>query len=179
VYEGGTRVCACVAWQGHIKAGSAIAQPMHMVDWYPTLLKLAGASLDQKLPLDGRDILPVLTEGAASPHEEILLNTSPRAGALRVGDWKLVLNGSIGTAEDDDESPVPARGKKAARRKQPPKVELFNLAQDLSEKHDLAAENPDKVKELQARYDVFAKEAAKPGNLPKVPGYTAPKVYGE
>ena len=179
VYEGGTRVCACVAWQGRIQPGSAIAQPMHMVDWYPTLLKLAGASLDQKLPLDGCDILPVLTQGKPSPHEEILLNTSPRAGAIRVGDWKLVLNGSVGSSEEDDESPSPARGKQAARRNQPPKVELFNLAQDLSEKHDLAAENPDKVKELRARYDTFAKQAAKPGNLPRAPGYTAPKVYGE
>ena len=179
VYEGGTRVCACVAWQGRIQPGSAIAQPMHMVDWYPTLLKLAGASLDQKLPLDGCDILPVLTQGKPSPHEEILLNTSPRAGAIRVGDWKLVLNGSVGSSEEDDESPSPARGKQAARRNQPPKVELFNLAQDLSEKHDLAAENPDKVKELRARYDAFAKQAAKPGNLPRAPGYTTPKVYGE
>ena len=58
-------------------------------------------------------------------------------------------------------------------------MELFNLAQDLSEKHDLAAENPDKVKELRARYDAFAKQAAKPGNLPRAPGYTTPKVYGE
>jgi arylsulfatase A-like enzyme len=179
VYEGGTRVCACVAWQGHIKPGTAIAQPLHMVDWYPTLLKLGGASPDQKLPLDGRDILPVLTLGKRSPHEEILLNTSPRAGAIRVGDWKLVLNGSIGTAEEDDESPAPARGKKAARRNQPPKVELFNLAQDLSEKHDLAADNPEKVKELRARYDALAKQAAKPGNKPRPPDYTAPKVYGE
>ena len=137
-----------------------------MVDWYPTLLKLAGASLDQKLPLDGRDILSVLTHGKPSPHEEILLNTSPRAGAIRMGDWKLVLNGSLGTAEEDDERPSSARGKKAAQRNRPLKVELFNLAQDLSEKHDLAAENPDKVKELRARYDAFAKQAAKPGNLP-------------
>src|SRR5664279_2270085 len=61
VYEGGTRVCACVAWQGRIQAGTAIAQPLHMVDWYPTFVNLAGASLDQKLALDGRDILSVLT----------------------------------------------------------------------------------------------------------------------
>ena len=179
VYEGGTRVCACVAWQGHIKAGTAIAQPLHIVDWYPTLLKLAGASVDQKLPLDGRDIWPVLTQGKPSPHDEILLNTTPRAGAIRVGDWKLVINGATGTAEEDDESPPPAGGKKAARKNQRPGVELFNLTQDLSEKHNLAAANPEKVKELRARYDALAKQAAKPGNQPKPPGYTSPKVWGE
>ena len=179
VYEGGTRVCACVACQGQIKPGSAVAQPLHMVDWYPTLLKLAGASVDQKLPLDGRDIWPVLTQGAPSPHDEILLNTTPRAGAIRAGDWKLVINGATGTAEEDDESPVPAQQKKAARKNRAPRVELFNLAQDLSEKHNLAAEQPEKVKDLRARYDALAKQAAKPGNQPKPPNYSAPKVWGQ
>jgi arylsulfatase A-like enzyme len=143
------------------------------------LLKLAGASVNQKLPLDGRDIWPVLTQGKPSPHDEILLNTSPRAGAIRVGDWKLVINGATGTSEEDDESPAPARRKKAARQNQPQKVELFNLAQDLSEKHDLSAEKPEKARELRARYDALAKQAAKPANAPKPPGYTPPKVWGE
>ena len=150
-----------------------------MVDWYPTLLKLAGAAVDQKLPLDGRDIWPVLTDGKPSPHDEILLNTSPRAGAIRVGDWKLVINGAIGTNEEDDETPAPAARKKAARKNRPPGVELFNLAQDLSEKHDLAAAQPEKVKDLRAHYDALAKQAAKPGNQPKPPGYSAPKVWGQ
>jgi arylsulfatase A-like enzyme len=179
VYEGGTRVCACVAWQGRIKPGTAVAQPLHMVDWYPTLLKLADASVDQKLPLDGRDIWPVLTQDKPSPHDAILLNTSPRAGAIRVGDWKLVINGATGTSEEDDESPAPARRKKAARENPLPRVELFNLAQDLSEKHDLSAENPEKVKALRARYDALARQAAKPGNHPKPADYTAPKVWGQ
>jgi len=41
------------------------------VDWYPTLLKLAGATLDQALPLDGRDAWPTIARGERSPHEEI------------------------------------------------------------------------------------------------------------
>jgi len=179
VYEGGTRVCACVAWPGRITPGTVVEQPLHMVDWYPTLLKLAGASVDQKLPLDGRDIWPVIAQGKPSPHDEILLNTTPRAGAIRVGDWKLVLNGATGTAEEDDESPAAAKRKRGARKNQPPGVELFNLAQDLSEKHNLAAAQPAKVKELRARYDALASQAAKPGNQPKPPGYTAPKVWGQ
>jgi arylsulfatase A-like enzyme len=179
VYEGGTRVCACVAWPGRIKAGSVVKEPLHVVDWYPTLLKLAGASLDQKLPLDGCDLLPVLTQGKPSPHDEILLNAAPRGGAIRVGDWKLVINGVTGTGEQDDETPAPAKRKKAARKDPPPGLELFNLAQDLSEKQNLAADKPEKVKELRARYDAFAKQAAKPGNQPKAPDYTAPKVWGE
>lgn len=179
VYEGGTRVCACVAWQGHIKPGSALAQPLHMVDWYPTLLKLAGAPLDQKLPLDGRDMLAVLTQGAPSPHDQILLNTTPRGGALRVGDWKLVVNGAVGTGEDEEKTPAPAKRKKGKKQPERAGVELFNLAQDLSEKHNLAAERPEKVKELRALYDALAKQAARPGNQPQTADYKAPKVWGE
>jgi len=179
VYEGGTRVCACVAWPGQIKPGSVVNEPIHIVDWYPTLLKLAGASVQQKLPLDGRDILPVLTQGKPSPHAEILLNTSPRGGAIRFGDWKLVVNGAAGTGEPEEQPAAPAKRKKAARKAQSPEVELFNLAQDVSEKQNLAAEKPEKAKELRARYDAFARQAAKPGNQPKAPGFTSPKVWGE
>ena len=45
LYEGGVRVAAFAAWPGHIPAGSVVNQPLHVVDWYPTLLGLAGASL--------------------------------------------------------------------------------------------------------------------------------------
>src|SRR5262249_39256416 len=58
IYEGGIRVCACVNWPGQIPAGKTVDEPVHAVDWYPTLVKLAGGSLEQKLPLDGRDIWP-------------------------------------------------------------------------------------------------------------------------
>lgn len=179
VYEGGTRVCACVAWQGRIKPGSTIAQPMHMVDWYPTLLKLAGASLDQKLPLDGRDILPVLTQGKPSPHEEILLNTTLRGGAIRVGEWKLVVNGAVGVGEEEQAALPQKKKKRAAGKQSAPGVELFNLTQDLSEKRNLAAEQPEKVKELRARYNALADQAAPPGNQPQAADYKAPKVWGE
>src|SRR5262249_46737815 len=96
LYEGGTRVAAFATWDGYIRAGSQVNAPLHMVDWYPTLLKLAGASLAQPLPLDGRDAWPTITEGRPSPHEEILLNTTPNQGAIRMGDWKLILNGHRG-----------------------------------------------------------------------------------
>src|SRR5262249_40659760 len=53
LYEGGVRVAACVNWPGRLKPGTVIDQALHIVDWYPTLLKLVGASLTQKLALDG------------------------------------------------------------------------------------------------------------------------------
>ena len=90
-----------------------VTEPMHMVDWYPTLLKLAGAKAEQKLPLDGLDIWPTLTQGKPSPHEAILLNTTPTSGAVRAGDWKLVVK----NGEDDFDAREPARkrGQEMAR----------------------------------------------------------------
>jgi arylsulfatase A-like enzyme len=116
LYEGGIRVCAFATWAGHIPAGSTIHEPIHMVDWYPTLLKLAGASLSQERPLDGLDIWPTLTQGKPSPHSEILLNAEPNRGAIRVGDWKLVINGKRRGAdlELDDEIAAERKGQPAS-----------------------------------------------------------------
>jgi arylsulfatase A-like enzyme len=153
LYEGGVRVAALANWPERIKAGTVVEQPLHMVDWYPTLLKLAGASLEQKLPLDGRDAWPTISAGRPSPHAEILLNSTPSNGAIRAGDWKLVLNGEV--------------------------VELFNLAQDPSEKNNQATANPAKVKELRARYEALARQAVAPKQAPKARDFKTPAVWGE
>src|SRR6185436_3129358 len=86
-YEGGIRVCAFATWPGHLPAGTTNKAPLHVVDWYPTLLKLAGAYARQKLPPDGLDIWPVVAQGAKSPHDAILLmGTAPGRAAVRLGD---------------------------------------------------------------------------------------------
>jgi arylsulfatase A-like enzyme len=181
LYEGGTRVAAFATWEGHIKPGSVVNEALHVVDWYPTLLKLAGASADQKLPLDGKDAWPTIAEGKPSPHTEILINTTPKNGAIRVGDWKLVLNGkvAIGDGEQDGETVQPRRAKKAAAVANDEQVELFNLAEDPYEKSNLAATRPDKVKELRARLAVFTAAAVAPKAGPAPRNYKAPKVWGE
>ena len=152
IYEGGVRVCACVNWPGHIPVGT-INEPLHAVDWYPTLVKLAGGSLDQKLPLDGLDIWPVLAHGAKSPHDALLLcGTRPGQAAIRMGDWKLLKGANDKDAEED-----PTDGSADG------KVALYDLATDLGEQKNLAAEQPEKVKELRARLDAMMKTAVAPG----------------
>jgi arylsulfatase A-like enzyme len=139
IYEGGIRVCAFVNWPGRIPAGKTIDEPLHAVDWYPTLAKLTGATAEQKLPLDGLDIWPVLTNGAKSPHEALVLCGTERGqAAIRMGDWKLL----VGAGDAD---------------------QLYNLAQDLGEEKNLASEKPEKLKELRARYDAMMKTAVMPG----------------
>ncbi|MES2438008.1 MAG: arylsulfatase [Verrucomicrobiota bacterium] len=171
VYDGGVKVAAFATWPAKIKAGSSISTPIHVADWYPTLLKLAGASTEQKLPVDGRDILPVLTEGSTIPDREILINTNPRGGAIRIGDWKLVVNGGARIAEDEGES---KEGKPEKGR-----IELFNLAQDISEKNDISAANPEKVKQLHERYKVLAAQAIPPKSEAKPAGFKSPSVWGQ
>jgi len=161
LYEGGVRVVACAAWDGHIAPGSVVKETLHMVDWFPTFVRLAGGSLEQKHPLDGRDAWPTITQGKPSPHDVILLNTVAREGAVRAGDWKLVRNGSSDDAEESQDKKT-REEKRAEQAKAPDKVELFNLARDPSETTDLSASEPEKVKELGARLDVFAKEAVPP-----------------
>ncbi|MEM6470618.1 MAG: sulfatase-like hydrolase/transferase [Planctomycetota bacterium] len=59
VYEGGIRVPAIVRWQGVTKLGTRIDTPLHIVDWFPTLINLSGQSIDSAEKLDGRDLLPI------------------------------------------------------------------------------------------------------------------------
>jgi arylsulfatase A-like enzyme len=143
-----------------------------MVDWYPTLVKLAGGTLDGSQPLDGRDAWPAITAGASSPHDAILLNSTPNGGAIRVGDWKLVVNGD----KSDESDPNTGKpGKKQSRET----VELFNLADDPNEKQNLADDESAKVAELRSRLDALAREAVAPKQAPPPKGFKTPAVWGE
>lgn len=170
LYEGGIRSCALAAWPGHIKPGTVIREPLHIVDLFATFVKAAGGSTEQKLPLDGRDIMPVLTEGKPSPHEDILLNATVPGGegALRMGDWKLVVNGRDAVSESHDhETGERKKADKPARKERggEKKVELFNLRDDPGETKDLAASQPEKLAELRQRFETYEKAAVKPLQL--------------
>jgi arylsulfatase A-like enzyme len=170
LYEGGVRVAACAAWDGHIKPGSTVSEPLHIVDWYPTLVKLCGGKNEQKLPLDGLDIWPTLTEGKRSPHDAILLNTTPNTGAIRAGDWKVIV--SIGVDSRDG-------GGGTAKTFDREVIELFNLKDDPYEKTNLADRNPDKAKELKGVLARYAKQAVPPKVRPRPKDFVSPKVWGE
>ncbi|MGH0030363.1 MAG: arylsulfatase B [Myxococcota bacterium] len=162
VYEGGVRVPAFVRWPAALEGGRHYAHPLHVVDLYPTLVELAGGSLDQALPLDGVDVAPALTRDEPLPPRDLLVNASPAMAALRSGDWKLVVKHG------------PRR-----RRGGEPTVELFDLARDPGETRDLAAERPEVAARLRAvlqRYEDAAVPPLKPGPVPK--DFRAPAVWG-
>lgn len=177
VYEGGVRVPAVVAWTGKVKAGAIVDTPLHMVDWYPTLLTLAGASLAQKLPLDGRDAWPAITQGAPTPHADILFNVTRTGGAVRAGDWKLVVNGNV--ADGEDAEPGAKKKAKKAGAGGPPLLELFNIRTDPYEKSNVAAQHPDVVKDLQGRLTAYTQAAVPAKQAPAPAGFKVPAVWGE
>ena len=139
LYEGGTRVPALANWPGHIKPGGEIKDMIHIVDMFPTLTKLAGAPAGKGKPLDGLDVWPALSEGKPSGRNELVYNIEPFNAAVRQGDWKLLWKAVL-----------------------PSKIELFNIAEDPNEKTNLAVQQPDKVKQLQARIEKLAGEAVQP-----------------
>lgn len=176
LYEGGVRVVALAVWEGRIPPDTIVDVPLHVVDWYPTVLGLAGASLAQALPLDGRDAWPAIAEGSPSPHEEILLNAAPGGGAIRVGRWKLIVHGEGADAEEEPASVEPRRPRGRSGRKA---VELFDLDQDPREQANVASKHPDEVARLQARYEELLAQSVPPLSTPRPADYRPPKVWGQ
>ena len=111
--------------------------------------------------------------GDASPHAEILNNAAPMSGAIRAGNWKLVLNGDGFGAEVNR---LEQTGQIAAVAT---KIELFDLAADPGERRNLAEVHPEKVKELRARYQALADQAVPPKLGPRDPNFKTPSVWGE
>lgn len=47
---------------GACSLGTTITEPMHIIDWYPTLINLAGGKINQATPVDGKDVWPMITQ---------------------------------------------------------------------------------------------------------------------
>jgi arylsulfatase A-like enzyme len=167
LYEGGIRVPAVMSWKGKLTPGAVVDAPLHIVDLYPTLLKLAGGNLEQKHPLDGRDAWPTITGGKPSPHELIVHNVTPWSGALRMGKWKLVHNGGI------QANATRGPGKNT--------FELYDISTDPNEKTDVSGEHAEIFKKLRTKLEALRAEAVPPNILTNDPpaGFVVPKVWGE
>lgn len=147
VYEGGIREPMIVSWPAVVKAGSITETPVIIEDFFPTLLEIAGVSKARTLQkIDGKSFLPVLKDGSKQyavrslvwhyPHRWI-----PGEGpglhfysAIRKGDWKLIYD----------------------QRNE--KLLLYDLKTDIGEMHDMADQQPAKVKELAKALTVYLKE---------------------
>jgi uncharacterized sulfatase len=170
-YEGGYRV-PCIAWMpGTVPAGHVSAEPAVMMDLFATSLKTARIGLPTDRTFDGRDIMPLFTSAAKSPHEVILEQRNEDIVAVRDGRWKLFLiPASPGLATPaflarpyvDDRAPdgvtILAPFEQYTHADHPgvttgvaaKAMQLFDLLNDPAEQRDVAAENPEVVKRLAA-----------------------------
>jgi arylsulfatase A-like enzyme len=167
-YEGGIREPMFVHWPGKVAPNTKTDVSVTNLDFFPTLLDVAGVIKPVDKILDGQSILPVLTgkgtlgqrplfwhfpiylqaylkEG--DPTQDPLFRTRP-GSAVRLGDWKL-----IQYFENND-------------------IELYNLEKDISEKYNLAESNPAKRDELLKTLEQWRKEIHAPVPTELNPEYT-------
>jgi arylsulfatase A-like enzyme len=155
LYEGGTRVAALANWPGRIKPAD-VKEVIHVVDMFPTLAGLAGAALSKGKPLDGVNVWSAISQNGASPRTEVVYNIEPFRGGVRQGDWKLIWR-----------TPLPSA------------LELYNIADDPSERTNLAEKNPQVVARLQRRIEELARESAKSLFLQQAFGSVQASAHGE
>ena len=147
--EGGIRVPFVVSWPGQVKPG-IFEQPAIQLDLHATALAVAGVAVKPEWKLDGVNLLPFLSgEKAGSPHDALYWRFGEQT-AIRVGDFKLV--------RYDRNADTRTGG---ARQGVTP-AKLYNLRDNIGETKDLAAAMPDKVTELQAKWDAWNTANVKP-----------------
>ncbi|MFV1996311.1 MAG: sulfatase, partial [Verrucomicrobiales bacterium] len=133
--EGGMREATVIRWPGKIPAGVSNDELMTTMDLLPTFAKLAGAEVPADRVIDGKDIWPVLTGEAKTPHEAFFYHGGPNLKAVRSGKWKLHAN----------------RGKA---------TQLYDLETDIGESDNVLKENPKIVKRLTGYLADFAADIA-------------------
>jgi arylsulfatase A-like enzyme len=131
--EGGMREPTVVRWPGRIPAGRDNDELMTAMDLLPTFAKLAGAEIPDDRVIDGRDIWPVLSGKAKTPHETFFYHGGNDLKAVRSGDWKL-----------------------HAVKGRP--TQLYNLQSDIGETTNVLKENPAVVKRLTKYMVDFEKD---------------------
>jgi arylsulfatase A-like enzyme len=136
-WEGGLREPFLMQWRGTLPAGRVVDTPVISLDILRTSLAAAGIATPSDAALDGVDLLPYLTGKTQQPPHDALFWRYGEQSAVRVGEWKLT------TALDTTVKP-PAI-----------KTGLYNLATDVSERKNLAADQPEKAAELQKLWDAW------------------------
>lgn len=160
LYEGGIREPLIVKWPGVTKAGGVCNEPVIGIDLYPTFLDVTKTDPPAGYELDGLSLAPLLQNPAAVLKRDAIFwhfpcylqgkgdpeggpfRTTP-AGAIRMGDWKLIEWFETG------------------------RLELYNLAEDLGEANDLSKENPKKLAQLHSAMKRWRSEVHAP--IPTTP----------
>jgi len=157
MYEGGFRVPCIMRWPGRIPAGKVCDETAATVDILPTLAKICGGKVPDDRVIDGMDIseLVFAKPGAKTPHEYYFFPHNQ--GAVRSGKWKFYPWPEQGKKKKGQKKPAPVQG---------PKVQLYDLENDLGETKNVAEMHPDVVNRLAAAWRKSVEDIKK-NKLPK------------
>ena len=141
IYEGGIREPYIIKSPGMQRPGSTSGFPVVSMDFYPTLLELAGLPLKPEQHLDGVSLVPIL-KGNNAPKRDSLFWHYPHysnqggfpGGAIRAGDWKLI------------------------ERYEDGRFHLYNIRHDLSETKDLANQYPERAEAMRQKLHAWYQE---------------------
>jgi len=132
LWEGGHRVPAIAWWPGRIPSGLVSNEPTSALDLFPTLLAMADGPLSHGHPLDGKNLLPILTHGDTLG-ERVLFWSYSGSHAVRQGPWKLVFN-----RNGDDKG-----------------LFLFDVSRDMEERHNLYAQERQRAEALESCFNAW------------------------
>jgi arylsulfatase A-like enzyme len=171
LYEGGTRVPLIVRWPGVVKPGTTCNTPTIHVDVFPTFLELAGAKAPENQPLDGESLVPLLKDPSASLKRDAIYQHFPGYLGAGGGTWRttpvaLVQSGDWKLMEFMEDK----------------RVELYNLKDDIGEKNNLAASDPDRAKAMLEKLHAWQTTIKAPMPTPNTPvaaSAEAPKGKGK
>jgi arylsulfatase A-like enzyme len=148
-WEGGIRVPFIVRWTGKLPRGKTDSRPIIQLDVMPTALAAAGIPVRPEWHLDGVNLLPYLSgHSSIAPHDALYWRLGGIM-ATRMGRWKLVKMSPDGAA--DDPATLTLDG-----------AELFDLANDIGEKENIATRHPEKVRELSDAFQRWNAQLARP-----------------
>lgn len=138
LWEGGIRVPAFVRWAGKISPGIVTQQVAITMDWTATILSAGNAKADQDFPLDGIDLMPILTGKKELVERTFYWRTfqHQKQKAIRMGEWKYL---------EDEKGEY-----------------LFNLAADQGEKNNLKTKQPAIFNRLKKKYTDWEKRVLQP-----------------
>ena len=145
IWEGGHRVPFVVRWPGTVPAGKVSDGLISQIDIYATVAAIVGAEIPAGSAEDSYNQIALFKGTSPTARDTLVHNTNPQGYALRHGDWVLI------DAKTGGVSAVPAWFDEAngyTKNSQP--GELYNLKEDVAQKKNLFAEQPEKVAELKA-----------------------------
>ncbi|HSJ03404.1 MAG: arylsulfatase [Verrucomicrobium sp.] len=166
IYEGGHRVPFIVQWPAVAKAGSVYEHPICLVDFMATCADALGIALPENAAEDSVSLLPALKGGNQPVREAVVHHSITGAFSIRQGSWKLELCPGSGGWSDPRPGTEPAGA---------PRLQLFDLAADPAETHNVQAGQPEVVARLTKLLEKYVADGRSTPGAPQ-PNTVSPDI---